>query len=972
VPNVASTAPFTIASACSFTITPSPDFSDGLENDGTTLIAENVSVGANAASCSWTASSTVDWVVPLESTPISGQYTSIDFAVAPNSGAASRSGTITVAGQTVSFTQAGGSSCDYTLGSASGNFAAAGGAGSVNVTIIDSGCAPFVESYASWITVPEASGLLLASGPATFTVAANTGAARTGTIMIGGYVYTVNQASPACSYTLTPGTALWGAAGGTGSFSVAPSSPTCAWTATSSDTSVASVTSGASGTGNGTVNYSVAVNNNGPQTPTITVADANGGSSAFAITQASNYTCTFTIAPTPVSVPADGTSNFFELTASNSFCQWTATSSDPSALSLTVNASGTGTGTLYYAVAQNTSTQPRVLTITAGCEVFTVNQAGAATSNPIPAITSLQPSGTTAGSAAFTLTVNGSGFVNGSVVNFNGNARTTTYESATQLTAAILATDVASAGTPPVTVTNPAPGGGTSNAIGFNITAATTAPVATLTSALAFPTTTVNITSAPLAATLSNTGNAILNISSIAIVGTNPGDFAIATGANACGSTLAASATCSIYVTFKPASANNFTATLTVTDNASPTTQSATLTGTGTAAAAPVATLTSTLAFPSTTVNTTSAPLTATLSNTGNAILNISSIAIVGTNPGDFAIATGANACGSTLAASASCSIYVTFTPASAASFTATLTVTDNASPTTQSATLTGTGTAPPAPVAALTPASLTFTATTGVTSAAQSATLANSGNATLNINSITIAGANPSDFAIGTGANACGETLAAGATCTISVTFTPASVASFTATLQVADNASGSPQTTSLSGTGTAVIPPSFTVSSSTSAQTIQPGGAATYTITVSSQNGSFANAVALSASGLPTGATATFAPASITPGAASSNSTLTVQTESATASASKSRSVWPLAAPTLAFLSMFLLPGKRRRRWITLTLLLFASLGAFTTLSACGGGFSLTQQPQTYSITVTGTSGADVQSTTVQLTVK
>jgi hypothetical protein len=67
-----------------------------------------------------------------------------------------------------------------------------------------------------------------------------------------------------------------------------------------------------------------------------------------------------------------------------------------------------------------------------------------------------------------------------------------------------------------------------------------------------------------------------------------------------------------------------------------------------------------------------------------------------------------------------------------------------------------------------------------------------------------------------------------------------------------------------------------------------------------------------------------------------------------------------------------MFLLPGKRRRRWITLTLLLFASLGAFTALSACGGGFSLTQQPQTYSITVTGPSGADVQSTTVQLTVK
>ena len=80
----------------------------------------------------------------------------------------------------------------------------------------------------------------------------------------------------------------------------------------------------------------------------------------------------------------------------------------------------------------------------------------------------------------------------------------------------------------------------------------------------------------------------------------------------------------------------------------------------------------------------------------------------------------------------------------------------------------------------------------------------------------------------------------------------------------------------------------------------------------------------------------------------------------------------MWPLAAPALAIVSLLFLPGKRRRRWITLALLFFASLGAFSALTACGGGFSLKQQSQSYTITVTGTSGADVQSTTVQLTVQ
>jgi len=92
-------------------------------------------------------------------------------------------------------------------------------------------------------------------------------------------------------------------------------------------------------------------------------------------------------------------------------------------------------------------------------------------SNPVPAITTLSPSSTSAGSSDFTLTVDGSNFVNGvSTVRWDGTDRTTTFVSATQLTAQILAADVAATGTYDVTVFNAAPGGGTSNALTFTVT----------------------------------------------------------------------------------------------------------------------------------------------------------------------------------------------------------------------------------------------------------------------------------------------------------------------------------------------------------------------------------------------------------------------------------------------------------------------------------------------------------------------
>jgi hypothetical protein len=96
--------------------------------------------------------------------------------------------------------------------------------------------------------------------------------------------------------------------------------------------------------------------------------------------------------------------------------------------------------------------------------------------NPVPLVNqALVPDAIAPGAAGFELTLNGSGFVSGSVVNWNGSARATTFVSSSRLTATILASDVAKPGSGQVTVVNPGPGGGISNATPFEVTRPLTA-----------------------------------------------------------------------------------------------------------------------------------------------------------------------------------------------------------------------------------------------------------------------------------------------------------------------------------------------------------------------------------------------------------------------------------------------------------------------------------------------------------------
>ncbi len=91
--------------------------------------------------------------------------------------------------------------------------------------------------------------------------------------------------------------------------------------------------------------------------------------------------------------------------------------------------------------------------------------------NPVPTITSISSNTATAGASAFTMSVTGTNFIASSVLRWNGSDRVTTYVSPTELTASILLSDLSSAGVNSIAIFNPLPGGGTSTASVFTVTA---------------------------------------------------------------------------------------------------------------------------------------------------------------------------------------------------------------------------------------------------------------------------------------------------------------------------------------------------------------------------------------------------------------------------------------------------------------------------------------------------------------------
>ena len=489
-----------------------------------------------------------------------------------------------------------------------------------------------------------------------------------------------------------------------------------------------------------------------------------------------------------------------------------------------------------------------------------------------------------------------------------------------------------------------------------------TSTVTLSSSSLAFGFQQVGTPSAAQAVTVTNSSsNTVLNISNISATG----DFSETD--NCIKAKLQPGTNCVINVTFTPTAAVASAGAITISDDGSGSPQIISTTGTG--VLEPQATLSqASLGFPDEPVGTTSPTQLVTLSNAGNAPLNISGIAATG----DFA---QNNNCGAILAVNAGCTITVKFTPTATGNRTGALTVTDNAANvagSTQTVHLSGNGLT--VPVVTLSTNTLTFgSQAIGSTSAAQGVTLSNAGSAPLIISNVAQTG----NFAQ---INNCGTSVAAGSSCLINVTFTPGASGNLFGSITITDNAAGSPQTIALSGVGAAAT---FAIGSLSGTPSVPAGQTASYAISVTS-SGAFSQAVTLSCSA-PATISCVVAPSAVVPSTSPTQAaTLTVTTAlRAIAPPIPGIKIDPLtllrhAGATwlvlLAAILMAFTAATLRRRPFAATFGLAVCL--MLALAACSGGNSSGAPAGTpagqYTITVSGTAGGVTNTAQLPLTVK
>jgi len=473
---------------------------------------------------------------------------------------------------------------------------------------------------------------------------------------------------------------------------------------------------------------------------------------------------------------------------------------------------------------------------------------------------------------------------------------------------------------------------------------------------------TVDMASAPAAVTLSNPSGAPLEIASV----TASSGFTVSNG---CPSTLAPATNCTLSVALAPLADGDSRGVLAITDNAPGSPQLVRLHGTGTggptAAVSP-----GSLNFGAKAVGTASTVMTVTLANLGNAPLAISGIAAAG----DFA---ATHNCPASLGAGLSCTISVTFTPTTTGSLVGSLNVTDDAPGSPQAVALIGRGTAPRASLSA---SSLSFgSQAVGKASSAQSLTLSNTGDATLAVDGVTATGFGSRDFAV---QNACGGSLAPGASCGLSVTFTPAAAGPRAATLTITTNAVGNPPAAALTGAGA-----DFSLSvpaGSATALTVTPGQRALFHLAL--EPAGMKETVSFGCGGAPAEATCQVSPGTAAlDGVTPVEFTVSVQTAAASAGWLR-RPHLPGRMGTQGELVMLLAllvtlggvaaAARRRVAWGLATLLVAAVLWP-----GCGGGGQLSSDPRhpqpgtpagTYILTITASSPNVIHSTSLTLTVQ
>jgi beta-propeller repeat-containing protein/ASPM-SPD-2-Hydin domain-containing protein len=273
-------------------------------------------------------------------------------------------------------------------------------------------------------------------------------------------------------------------------------------------------------------------------------------------------------------------------------------------------------------------------------------------------------------------------------------------------------------------------------------------------------------------------------------------------------------------------------------------------------------------------------------------------------------------------------------------------------------------------------PTSLDFgTVLLGTASTAQMVTLTNGTQTTLNNISTKFTGTNALDFS--QSATTCGSTLAAGVSCTFSIVFRPKVAGAESASLQITDSATNSPQTVTLTGNGSTPGQADFSIALNPAQATVTAGNSTTFSVTVTSLNG-FASAVSLTCTGAPAAATCTLTPRIVTP---SVNATATSSATMTTAAL-----VPPMRLPrgtppfpliwlcTILSLALALFAAQILARRTCRKLIWTFALLSFFALAGCSGpnrGAAKTPTG-TFTLTVKGVAGALSHSATFTLTVQ
>jgi hypothetical protein len=357
--------------------------------------------------------------------------------------------------------------------------------------------------------------------------------------------------------------------------------------------------------------------------------------------------------------------------------------------------------------------------------------------------------------------------------------------------------------------THNAAGGSSSVALNGTGTPAPTPTISLSANALTFAPQEVGTQSALRTITMTNVGNAALNISGLTLGGTHAAEFA-RSGTCQSGMSLAASGgSCTLVFSFRPTAIGTRTASLTVASNNAGGNVTISLTGSATTNTPAAVVSPTTLTFGSQQIGTTSAAQVVSVRNGGGGRLTVSSVSITGSH-----FRQSGNCVGASLTVGQTCAINVVFAPTAAGSLAATLSIAHGAAGSPSRVALTGAGTTLPVPIVQATPLSVNFPGITvvGQPSAIERITITNAGPGSVTLAATTTSSAEFVIVAGAAGACATGQVLAQGASCTLDVGFSPSAPGARAGSVRVSSNGTPATLTVALAGDAAGVAAPEIT----------------------------------------------------------------------------------------------------------------------------------------------------------------